>query len=83
MAWMLRKVRTEYGKMIRKAYENHVIREQRRNMTKLEPRDDGISNTVTTVQKDCLMVVGIRQATAKGYIECRLGGGMQSCLSHV
>lgn len=75
-------VRTEYGKKVRKAYENHTIQEKRGNMTKLEPRTDGISNTLTTVQKDNLILertmkaekVGIRQATAKGYIECEIGG---------
>lgn len=53
---MLRLVRTEYGKEIRKAYESHTIYEKRGNMNKLEPRNDGISNTITTVQKDCLLL---------------------------
>lgn len=45
-------VRTEYGKRIRKLYESHQISEKRGNMTQLEARTDGISNTLTTVQKD-------------------------------
>jgi hypothetical protein len=49
-------VRTEYGKQIRKLYENHAIQEKRGNMTKLEARTDGISNTLTTVQKDNLVL---------------------------
>jgi site-specific DNA-cytosine methylase len=49
---VLRKVRTEYGKTIRKAYESGQIYERRSNMTRLEPRLDGLSNTLTTVQKD-------------------------------
>ena len=53
---MLKLVRTEYGKKIRKAYEKHIIYEKRGNMNKLEPRNDGISNTITTVQKDCLLL---------------------------
>jgi len=53
---MCRYVRTEYGKQIRKAYENHVISEKRANMNKLEVRTDGIANTLTTVQKDCLIL---------------------------
>lgn len=48
--------RTEYGKSIRKAYENGEIKESRHNMTELEPRKDGIANTITTVQKDNLLI---------------------------
>lgn len=44
--------RTEYEKKMRKAYENGDFKESRHNMTILEPRTDGISNTITTVQKD-------------------------------
>ena len=48
--------RTEYGKQIRKAYESGKIQESRHNMTELEPRHDGVSNTLTTVQKDNLLL---------------------------
>ena len=48
--------RTEYGKQIRKAYENGQIQESRHNMTELVPRKDDISNTLTTVQKDNLLL---------------------------
>ena len=48
--------RTEYGKQIRKAYESGEIQESRHNMTELEPRKDDISNTLTTVQKDNLLL---------------------------
>lgn len=47
--------RTEYEKKMRKAYENGDFKESRHNMTILEPRTDGISNTITTVQKDNLL----------------------------
>ena len=47
--------RTEYGKQIRKAYESGKIQESRHNMTELVPRQDNISNTLTTVQKDNLL----------------------------
>jgi DNA (cytosine-5)-methyltransferase 1 len=57
---ILRPVRTEYGKAIRKAYESGEIQESRHNMTKLEPRNDGITNTLTTVQKDNLLLSGCR-----------------------
>lgn len=67
---------TEYGKQIRKAYESGQIQESRHNMTELEPRKDDISNTLTTVQKDNLVLenVKIRQATKDGSIECEIGG---------
>ena len=64
--------RTEYGKQIRKAYESGQIQESRHNMTELEPRQDNISNTLTTVQKDNMVL--IKQATKQGYAECELGG---------
>ena len=48
--------RTEYGKQIRKDYESGTIKESRHNMTVLEPKNDGISNTITTVQKDNYVV---------------------------
>ena len=57
---VLRPVRTKYGKEIRKAYENGEVEESRHNMTKLEPRQDEISNTITTVQKDNLLKDGLR-----------------------
>lgn len=64
--------RTEYGKAIRKDYESGKVRESRHNMTELEPRTDGISNTLTTVQKDNKVL--IKQATKNGSIECEVGG---------
>lgn len=48
--------RTEYGKAIRKEYEAGDVKESRHNMTELQPRNDGISNTLTSVQKDNLLV---------------------------
>lgn len=69
--------RTEYGKSIRKDYESGKVQESRHNMTELQPREDGISNTLTTVQKDNYLLeptIKIKQATSEGYIECKLGG---------
>lgn len=57
---ILRPTRTEFGKKIRKSYENGEIQESRHNMTKLEPRPDGICNTITTVQKDNYLKDGYR-----------------------
>lgn len=48
--------RTEYGKAIRKEYEAGNIQESRHNMTEMQPRTDGVSNTLTTVQKDNLVM---------------------------
>lgn len=48
--------RTEYGKQIRKAYEAGDIAEQRKNIQQLEPRLDGKTNTLTSVQKDNLVM---------------------------
>ncbi|NLC04079.1 MAG: hypothetical protein GX787_07375 [Tissierellia bacterium] len=60
--------RTEYGKSIRKDYESGKIQESRHNMTELQPREDGISNTLTTVQKDNLVLEKIvcEQRTDEG-----------------
>ena len=48
--------RTEYGKQIRKQYEAGEIREQRKNIQQLEPREDGKTGTLTTVQKDNMIM---------------------------
>ena len=48
--------RTEYGKEVRKAYEAGEIVESRHNMTEMVPRTDGVTNTLTTVQKDNYVV---------------------------
>ena len=52
---VLRYERTEYAKKIRTAYEKGEVEERRCNMRQLSPRPDGISNTLTTVQKDNLL----------------------------
>lgn len=82
---ILRKVRNEYGKMIRKDYENHKISEKRANMTEYEVNDDGIIHSITTVIKDNILVdkVGIKQATKQGFIECRVGGGVRCLISYL
>lgn len=49
--------RTEYGKQIRKEYEAGLVKEQRKNIQQLEPREDGKTNCLTTVQKDNLVLV--------------------------
>lgn len=68
---VLRLVRSEHGKQIRKQYESGEVVEPWCNMKQLEPRTDGISNTVSTVLKDNYLLV--REATKSGYAEARVG----------
>lgn len=63
--------RTEFGKAIRKQYESHEIEMSRHDMTTMEPRTDGVSNTLTSVQKDNYL--HIPEATSKGYAEAHEG----------
>ena len=64
--------RTEYGKQVRKDYESGKLTEQRKNLQQLEPRTDGKTNCLTSVQKDNL-VMQIPEATKKGYTEVKPG----------
>lgn len=63
--------RTEFGKAIRKQYEAHEVDMSRHDMTTMEPRTDGITNTITSVQKDNYLA--IPEATTKGYAEAHEG----------
>lgn len=47
--------RTDFGKQVRKQYESGELDMSRHDMTELEPRTDGVSNTLTSVQKDNLV----------------------------
>ena len=60
--------RTEYGKAIRKDYEAGKITEQRKNIQQLEPRTDGKTNTLTSVQKDNL-VMQLNPSTESGGVQ--------------
>jgi len=44
--------RNEYGKAIRKEYEKGNVLESRHNMADLVPKEEPVSNTLTSVQKD-------------------------------
>ena len=55
MKAILRQERTEFGKAIRKRYEAGEIKLKRREIREWVPRRDGISNTITGVQKDNLL----------------------------
>ena len=59
--------RTDFGKAVRKQYEAGKLKISRHKMTEMVPREDGILNTLTTVQKDNYVVVP--KATKKGYAE--------------
>lgn len=67
--------RTEYGKQIRKEYEAGIVKEQRKNIQQLEPREDGKTNCLTTVQKDNLIIVSgtIRTFGGKHFREIKSG----------
>lgn len=47
--------RTDFGKQVRKQYESGALDMSRHDMTELEPRTDGVSNTLISVQKDNLV----------------------------
>jgi DNA (cytosine-5)-methyltransferase 1 len=67
----LRLVRNEYGKQCRSAYESGELKVAWSNMKQLEPRTDGIANTLSTVQKDNFILV--KEATKTGYAEAVVG----------
>ena len=58
-AAILRVARTEYGKQIRKSYEKGELNISRWDFLLYELRPDGISNTLTGVQKDNLLLVEV------------------------
>lgn len=68
---VLRLVRSEHGKEIRKQYESGELVEPWSEMKQYEPRMDGITNTVSTVLKDNILLV--REATKMGYAEAAEG----------
>lgn len=70
---VLRNVRTEYGKEIRKDYESGKLDISRHEFLANEIREDGIANTLSTVQKDNQLAVKVVEATKQGYSECRVG----------
>lgn len=68
-----RNVRTEYGKEIRKDYEDGKIDISRHEFLANEIREDGIANTLSTVHKCNQLAVKVAEATKQGYSECRVG----------
>ena len=55
-----RMVRTEEGKALRKQYENHEIHHGFNEHREPELRKDGVTNTLSTVQKDNYICVAMR-----------------------
>lgn len=62
-AYVLRCVRTDEGKRKRKDYELHKICHGFNEYRKLEPRFDGICNTLTSVLKDNLVLVRMNETS--------------------
>lgn len=56
---MLRNVRNDYAKLIRKDYEQGNVEAKRADLVEKDIRTDGVANTIDTVQKDNLLAVGI------------------------
>lgn len=53
-------IRTEEGKRLRKQYETHEIHHGFNEYRVPEPRNDGLCNTISTVQKDTLVLEQMR-----------------------
>lgn len=70
---VLRNVRSDYGKEIRKDYEAGNIKISRHEFLESEVRDDVVVNTLSTVKKDNQLAVKVAEATKQGYSECRVG----------
>ena len=70
---ILRSVRSEFGKAIRKDYEAGRIQISRHKFLQHEIREDGIVNTLDSVQKDNLLAVKVKEATKQGYAIARGG----------
>lgn len=57
MRYILKTERTEYGKMIRKEYEQHKVRLKRMDFKCYNVRSDGTSGTITGATKDNYVLV--------------------------
>ena len=70
---VLRNVRSEYGKQIRKEYEAGEITVSRHSFLEKEIRNDGMSNTLDSVQKDNYMACEIAPSVIGGVGEKNFG----------
>ena len=60
---VLRTIRSDYGKAIRKDYESGKLNLSRHEFTEKEVRTDNITNTLDSVQKDNLLALQISSST--------------------
>ncbi|MBO7695629.1 MAG: hypothetical protein J6W16_06980 [Methanobrevibacter sp.] len=58
-AAILKTERNEYAKQIRKDYESHKVSARRCEMKQIAIRTDGLSNTITTINKDNLVIQSV------------------------
>lgn len=56
--------RNELGKRLRKDYEQGKVKIQRKYTQQIEPRNDGLSNTLTSVEKDNLVIEPTKEIAA-------------------
>lgn len=66
---VLKNVRTEYGKKIRKDYEDKKLNISRHSFLAYDIRNDGNTNTLSTVQKD--NYIAIKPISISGYKICK------------
>lgn len=73
---ILTQERTESAKAIRDGYEKGSVRARRSDLKALVPREDGISNTLTSVQKDNLLlerkIITVGNYTPNGAVSGRV-----------
>lgn len=77
----VRMVRTEDGEKLRKAYENGQIKHGFNEYRKAEPRTDGITGVITTVEKSC--AIRGRKMNDKWEQQLEIGGGESNSLTTV
>lgn len=56
--------RNELGKRLRKDYEQGKVKIKRKYTQQIEPRNDGLSNTLTSVEKDNLVIEPTKEIAA-------------------
>lgn len=71
----LRTVRTDYGKKIRKDYESGKLKISRHKFLKYEIKNDGCCNTLSTVEKDNYIAVGVNADRKHDGIYVEMPGG--------
>ena len=72
----IRMVRTEEGKALRKQYENHEIHHGFNEHREPELRKDGVTNTLSTVQKDNYICVAMRGRNSTNPLNLTLSDGL-------